>query len=67
MDKTSKNFVGFMKKYGPGFVAVSKKSGRVLAHGMDIKKMYEDAENKEVDFTNVIISHVPRYGSFSAY
>ena len=67
MDKINKNFTNLSKKYGPGFVAISESSGRVLAHGPDIKKMYQDAEKKRVDFTKVVISHVPRYGSLSAY
>ena len=67
MDKVTRNFTSFSKKYGPGFVAYSKKSGRVLAHGKDIKKMYEDAERKNLDLTGVVISHVPQYGVFSAY
>jgi len=67
MDKVNKNFTNLSKKYGPGFVAISESSGRVLAHGSDIKKMYEDAERKSLDLTKVVISHVPKYGVFSAY
>ena len=67
MNKTNKNYTNLSKKYGPGFVAYSKKSGQVMAHGKDIKKMYEDAEQKRVDFSKVVISHVPGYGNLSLY
>lgn len=56
-----------MKKYGPGFVAVSKSSGRVLAHGKDVKQMWQDAERKKVDFSKIVVTHVPRFGSVSLY
>ncbi len=56
-----------MKKYGPGFVAVSKKSGKVLASGKDIKKLWENAEGKNVDFSNIVISHIPKYGKLHLY
>lgn len=67
MDRINKNFTNLSKKYGPGFVAYSKKTGRVLAHGKDIKKMYEDAEKKSLDFSKIVISHVPGYGNLSLY
>ena len=56
-----------MKKYGPGFVALSKASGRVLAYGDNIKKMWENAEKKGVDFSKITVTHIPRYGSLSLY
>ena len=56
-----KNFVNLVKKYGPGFVAVSKASGRVLAHGTNIEKMWHDAEKKNLDFSRITISHVHQY------
>jgi len=67
MKKQGQKFVSLMKRYGPGFVAFSEASGRVLAHGRDIKKMWEDAEKKRIDFSKVVISHVPKYGSLSLY
>jgi len=29
--------------------------------------MWEDAEKKRIDFSKVVISHVPKYGSLSLY
>ena len=63
----TRKFLNLMKKYGPGFVALSKTSGRVLAYGKDIKKMWEKAEKKNVDFTKITVTHVPKYGSVSLY
>ena len=60
--KEDKIFLNLMKKYGPGFVALSKTSGRVLAYGSDIKKMWENAEKKKVDFSKISVTHIPKYG-----
>ena len=65
--QSDKKLAGMMKKYGPGFVAVSKTSGRVVAHGKDVKLMWEQAEKKRVNFSGVIVTHVPKYGSVSLY
>ena len=67
MKDKSKRFFGLMKRYGPGFVALSKTSGRVGAHGRDIKEMWQRAEKKKVDFTKITVTHVPKYGSLSLY
>ncbi len=56
-----------MKKYGPGFVAFSKKSGRVLASGKDFQKLWENAEKRKIDFSKIVISHIPKYGTVSLY
>lgn len=64
--KEPKNFLHLMKKYGPGFVAFSKKNGRVLAYGKDIKKLWETAEKKRVDFSKIVISHIPKYGTVNS-
>jgi len=57
----------FIKKYGPGFVAQSKTSGRVLAHGRDFKEMWENAEKKKINFQEVVIGHVPEWGVIPNY
>jgi hypothetical protein len=67
MDNPKIKFVSLMKKYGPGFVAVSKSSGRVLAHGKDVKQMWQDAEKKKLDFSKFVVTHVPKFGSVSLY
>lgn len=56
-----------IKKYGPGFVAFSEKTGRILAYGRDLRKLYENADKKKIDYSKVIISHIPKYGTISLY
>lgn len=67
MKPHDKNFLQLTKKYGPGFIALSKKSGRVLAAGSDLKTLWKNAEKKNVNFSNIVITHVPKYGSVSLY
>ena len=67
MNKNGGRFVSLMKKYGPGFVAISESSGRVVAHGGDFEKMWKDAERKRINFSKVVISHVPKFGTLSVY
>lgn len=68
MKKTyEKKFIQLMKKYGPGFVALSKVSGRVMAYGADIKRMWENAEKRGIDFSKITVTHIPKYGSLSLY
>ena len=65
--KRFRNFSLWQKKYGPGFIAVSKKTGRVLAAGRDIKKLWESAKRKYVNFSSIVITHVPKYGVVNVY
>ena len=67
MESKKTKFVGLMKKYGPGFVAISKASGRVMAHGKDVKQMWQSAEKKKLDFSKFIVTHVPKFGSVNLY
>ena len=56
------------KKYGPGFVALSQISGRVLASGKDIKKVWDKVEKTKLFKENkVIFQHVPPPGTFLVY
>jgi len=65
--KNVKNFALLVKKYGPGFVAISKKDGRVLAAGKDLSQVWKKAENKKLDFKKLEIMHVPRYETVKLY
>lgn len=57
-----------MKKYGPGFVALSKRTGKVMATGRDIKDLWQKAERKRINFSKIVITHIPKYGTTpSAY
>lgn len=66
--KSPESFSRMMKKYGPGFVAYSKKSGRVVAHAKDMKQLWDQIKNRR-SFRNdlLVISHVPEYGTRSVY
>lgn len=61
------NFSLWMKKYGPGFVAVSKKSGRVLVAGKNLSQVWEKAEEKKLNFKQLEIMRVPRYETVKLY
>ena len=67
MRKNDKGFLQIMKKYGPGFVALSKRSGKVVASGRDIKQLWKKAEEQHVDFSKIVITHIPKYGTVSLY
>lgn len=56
-----------MKKYGPGFVAFSKQTGKVVAAGRDIEELWHKAEQKNVNFSKIVITHIPKYGSVQLY
>lgn len=64
---THRNYTSIVKKYGPGFVALSKKTGKVIASGRNIKELWEKADKKRIDFSNIVISHLPKYGVISLY
>ncbi|OGK42924.1 hypothetical protein A3A74_03160 [Candidatus Roizmanbacteria bacterium RIFCSPLOWO2_01_FULL_35_13] len=65
--KNVQNFTLWMKKYGPGFVAVSKKSGRVLVAGKNLSQVWEKAEGKKLNFKQLEIMRVPRYETVKLY
>lgn len=45
-----------IKKYGPGYVAKSKKSGRVVAHAKRIDILFNKVKGRD----DVVISWVPK-------
>lgn len=51
----SQKFTNLIKKYGPGFIALSKTSNQVVAHGRDIEKMWKNAEKKNIDFLKSLL------------
>lgn len=65
--KNVQNFTLWMKKYCPGFVAVSKKSGRVLVAGKNLSQIWEKAEEKKLNFKKLEIMRVPRYETVKLY
>jgi hypothetical protein len=58
--KSPKGFSRMVKKYGPGYVALSQNSGRVLASGKDIKEVWKKIKKSPLFKENkVVIRHVP--------
>lgn len=66
--KSPKAFARMMKKYGPGFVALSKKSGRVVAHAKKFGDLWEKIEKRSSFKKNQLkITHVPSSKARGAY
>lgn len=61
-------FARMMKKYGPGFVALSKRSGRVVAHAKKFGELWQKIRERESFKRDLLkISHVPSYSARSVY
>jgi len=66
--KDPKAFARMMKRYGPGFVALSKKSGRVVAHAKEFGKLWQKIRRRKSFKENQLkITHVPGYGARGVY
>lgn len=53
------NISSLIKKYGPGYIAKNKKTGRVIAHSKRLDFLFEKTKDK----TDVVISWVPKKGA----
>ena len=58
MGSKPKDITKLMKKYGPGYIAKTKKSGRVVAHARAIDVLFEKTKDRD----DVIIAWVPKEG-----
>lgn len=68
MAKDPNDMTHIVKTYGPGFVARSIKSGRVVAHAKEFGKLWDQVKDKESFKKNELeIMHVPQYGIHSVY
>lgn len=65
--KGPKNLVNWQKKYGPGFVCYSTKTGRVKAYGKNIKVLYEMIKKKKIDRQETSILYIPGYKSTNVF
>ena len=66
--KSPKSFGKMIKKYGPGFVALSQKSGRVVASGKTMQEVWEkEKKKKRLKENEVRIRHVPPPNTLLAY
>lgn len=53
------NITPLVKKYGPGYIAKSKKTGRVVAHAKRIDVLF----NKTKDRKDIVIKWIPKSGA----
>jgi len=53
------NISSLMKKYGPGYVAKNKKTGRVVAYDKKLDVLFKKTKKR----SDVIISWIPKYGT----
>ena len=66
--KSPESMARMAKKYGPGFVALSMRSGRVLASGKDVKEVWDKIRSTRLFKDNkVTIRHVPPPEQLLAY
>lgn len=58
--KSPQSLHNMIKKYGPGFVAISEESGRVLASGKDMNEVWNEVKDSPLFKENkVAFRHVP--------
>ena len=53
------NISSLIKQYGPGYVAKTKKTGRVVAHAKRLDVLFQKVKKKE----DVVISWIPKRGA----
>lgn len=50
------NISSLIKKYGPGYIAKNKKTGRVVAYAKRLDFLFKKTKDK----TNIVISWIPK-------
>lgn len=53
------NISSLIEQYGPGYVAKTKKTGRVVAHAKRLDILFRKVKKKE----NIVISWIPKRGA----
>jgi hypothetical protein len=53
------NITSLIKKYGPGYVAKNKKTGKIIAHAKRLDFLFRKIEGK----ANVVVSWIPKKGA----
>jgi len=53
------NITSLVKKYGPGYIAKNKKSGKVVAYAKRLDFLFKKTKGK----TDLIISWIPKKGA----
>lgn len=61
-------FGRWMRKFGPAFVAYSKKTGRLLAQAKEFGKLWDEVVDKpSFKEDRVVIGHIPSASATSVY
>jgi len=55
------NITALTEKYGPGYIAKDKKSGKIIAHASRVDILMEKVKSKAKK--EVIISWIPKHGA----
>lgn len=53
------NISALVKEYGPGYIAKSKKTGKIVAHAKRLDFLFKKTKGK----TDVVISWIPKKGA----
>mgnify|MGYP001576274462 FL=1 len=56
------NITALTEKYGPGYIAKDKKSGRIVAHASRVDTLMKKVKGEKKE-KEVIISWIPKYGA----
>lgn len=52
----SQDITLLIKKYGPGYIAESKKTGKIIDHSTNLKILFDRVKDKQ----NIVISWLPQ-------
>lgn len=55
------NITKLTEKYGPGYIAKDKKSGRIVAHATRVDTLMEKVKTRKEK--EVVISWIPKHGA----
>ena len=56
------NITTLTEKYGPGYIAKDKKSGRIVAHAKRVDTLMEKVKERKEE-KKVVISWIPKHGA----
>lgn len=58
------NITALTEKYGPGYIAKDKKSGRIVAHASRVDTLMKKVKDAKKE---VVISWVPKHGALYVF
>ena len=60
------NITALTEKYGPGYIAKDKKSGRIIAHASRVDTLMKKVKGGKKE-KEVIISWIPKHGALYVF